>query len=139
MSKKYLISNEGNWYKANLHCHSTFSDGTMTPEQIKEEYLSEIENATTLNDINDIRNKYLSKKGKVSELMAKMKELLKTFPGLDCGTCGAPSCKALAEDIVRGFGHPDDCVFRLRENLHEIDTAEELQKVIPAPFRKKED
>ena len=77
--------------------------------------------------------------GEAMTRMAKMKELLKTFPGLDCGTCGAPSCKALAEDIVRGFGHPDDCVFRLRENLHEIDTAEELQKVIPAPFRKKED
>ncbi len=73
------------------------------------------------------------------ERMGRMKELLKTLPGLDCGTCGAPSCRALAEDIVRGFGHLDDCVFRLRENLHEIDTAEELSKVIPAPFRKKED
>ena len=39
MSKKYLISNEGNWYKANLHCHSTFSDGTMTPEEIKDAYM----------------------------------------------------------------------------------------------------
>lgn len=47
----------------------------MNIEQIKEEYLSEIENATTLNDINDIRNKYLSKKGKVSELMARMKDI----------------------------------------------------------------
>ena len=47
----------------------------MNIEQIKEEYLSEIENATTLNDINDIRNKYLSKKGKVSELMSKMKDI----------------------------------------------------------------
>ncbi|MBR5442199.1 MAG: ferredoxin, partial [Clostridia bacterium] len=71
--------------------------------------------------------------------MAEMKKLLATLPGLDCGTCGAPSCRALAEDIVRGYGHPDDCVFRLRENLHEIDTPEELSRVIPAPFRQKED
>ncbi len=28
---------------------------------------------------------------------------MKEFPGLDCGSCGAPTCRALAEDIVRGF------------------------------------
>lgn len=37
--KKYLISNEGTFYKANLHCHTTFSDGQLTPEQVKEHYL----------------------------------------------------------------------------------------------------
>ena len=36
------------------------------------------------------------------EKMAKMNEIEKTLPGLDCGTCGAPSCRDLAEDIVRG-------------------------------------
>ena len=35
--KKYLLP-ETNSYKANLHCHSTISDGVWTPEQIKEEY-----------------------------------------------------------------------------------------------------
>ena len=38
--RKYLISEEGNFYKANLHCHSTFSDGKKTPEEIKELYKS---------------------------------------------------------------------------------------------------
>ena len=33
-----LLKNNGNWYKANLHCHSTISDGKMTPEQIKQWY-----------------------------------------------------------------------------------------------------
>ena len=36
--KKHLISKEGNFYKANLHCHSTCSDGHKTPEEIKEIY-----------------------------------------------------------------------------------------------------
>ena len=36
--RKYLIPNEGNFYKANLHCHSTVSDGTKTPEELKEIY-----------------------------------------------------------------------------------------------------
>jgi len=35
--KKYLLPNS-NSYKANLHCHSTITDGVWTPEQIKEEY-----------------------------------------------------------------------------------------------------
>ncbi len=36
--KKYLLPQEGNFYKANLHSHSTFSDGRYTPEQAKELY-----------------------------------------------------------------------------------------------------
>ena len=37
--KKYLISDSGNFYKANLHCHSTISDGRLTPEQLKKAYM----------------------------------------------------------------------------------------------------
>jgi histidinol phosphatase-like PHP family hydrolase len=36
--KKYLLPREGHFYKANLHCHSTLSDGRWTPEEIKENY-----------------------------------------------------------------------------------------------------
>lgn len=36
--KKYLLGKEGGFYKANLHCHTTISDGKKTPEQIKEMY-----------------------------------------------------------------------------------------------------
>lgn len=46
--------------------------------------------------------------------------LMKKFPGLDCGSCGAPTCKALAEDIVRGNASENDCVYYLRENLHKL-------------------
>ena len=46
--------------------------------------------------------------------------LVKKFPGLDCGSCGAPTCKALAEDIVRGEASETDCVYYLRENLHRL-------------------
>lgn len=38
--RKYLLPKEGSFYKANLHCHSTISDGKWTPEQIKENYLA---------------------------------------------------------------------------------------------------
>ena len=36
--KKYLLPNGLNWYRANMHCHSTVSDGYYSPEKIKEEY-----------------------------------------------------------------------------------------------------
>ena len=36
---KHLISNEGKFYKAALHCHSTVSDGKLTPEELKNEYM----------------------------------------------------------------------------------------------------
>ena len=37
--KKYLLPKNGNFYKANMHCHTTISDGGLTPEQIKEGYM----------------------------------------------------------------------------------------------------
>lgn len=36
--KKYLLPEKGNFYKANLHCHSVLSDGNYTPEQLKTTY-----------------------------------------------------------------------------------------------------
>lgn len=38
--KKFLLPENGNFYKANLHCHTTVSDGARTPEEIKEVYMS---------------------------------------------------------------------------------------------------
>ena len=39
--KKYLLPKDGNFYKANLHCHTTISDGCLTPEEVKEFYKSQ--------------------------------------------------------------------------------------------------
>ena len=36
--KKYLLPQSGNFYKANLHCHTTVSDGALTPEEVKKVY-----------------------------------------------------------------------------------------------------
>ncbi len=36
--KKILLSEDKNFYKANMHCHSTKSDGEMTVEELKEHY-----------------------------------------------------------------------------------------------------
>lgn len=36
--KKYLLPEKGNFYKANLHTHTTVSDGRRTPEEVKKAY-----------------------------------------------------------------------------------------------------
>ena len=51
--------------------------------------------------------------------MTQVQELCKKFPGLDCGACGAPTCKALAEDIVRGVAEEKDCIHILRKLYKE--------------------
>ena len=38
--KHYLLPKQGNFYKANLHCHSVISDGRKTPEELKEFYMA---------------------------------------------------------------------------------------------------
>lgn len=37
--RKYLLPETGNFYKSNLHCHTTISDGRKTPEEVKELYI----------------------------------------------------------------------------------------------------
>ncbi len=36
--KKYILPENVNWYRANMHCHTTHSDGQMTPAEVKEIY-----------------------------------------------------------------------------------------------------
>ena len=35
-----LLKKNGPWFKANLHCHTTLSDGNMTAAQVKDWYKS---------------------------------------------------------------------------------------------------
>lgn len=39
--RTYLLPEHGNVYKANLHCHTTVSDGKLTPEEVKQAYMAE--------------------------------------------------------------------------------------------------
>lgn len=52
--------------------------------------------------------------------MIQLEEIYDSFPKLDCGSCGSPSCRALAEDIVRGYASETDCIFKLRERLSRL-------------------
>ena len=47
--------------------------------------------------------------------MAQIEQIYKELPHLDCGSCGAPNCHALAEDIVKNDAKAGDCLIQLRE------------------------
>ncbi len=73
----------------------------------------------------------------VTRAMAKVELLEKTvamLPNLDCGSCGSPNCRALAEDIVRGLAFETDCVFKLRERVRDLaaEMKELAEKVPPS-------
>lgn len=53
--------------------------------------------------------------------LMQIEEIYKTLPCLDCGSCGSPSCHAMAEDIVRGFKSEQDCIIKLREKVKEME------------------
>lgn len=59
--------------------------------------------------------------------MDRLEGILESLPGLDCGSCGAPNCRALAEDMVRGLAVETDCVFKMRQRVREL--ASELQSL----------
>ncbi len=50
--------------------------------------------------------------------MAEAEGIYKTLPQIDCGSCGAPNCHALAEDIVKGEANESDCLIKLRDILN---------------------
>ena len=43
--------------------------------------------------------------------------IVRRLPGYDCGSCGSPTCRTFAEDIVRGYCNEMDCIHILKEQL----------------------
>ncbi len=53
-------------------------------------------------------------------LMQQADEVFDRLPNLDCGSCGAPSCRALAGDVALGDAQETDCIFLMRQQIQEI-------------------
>ena len=52
-------------------------------------------------------------------MMADIQKFKSTLPGIDCGSCGAPTCRAFAEDVIKKTACPEDC--RLRDVWNSKD------------------
>lgn len=53
-------------------------------------------------------------------MMSDIESIVVNLPKIDCGSCGAPTCMAFAEDIVKGEADVDDCTIIMREMFHEF-------------------
>ena len=42
-------------------------------------------------------------------MMTDIQNFKDSLPGIDCGACGAPTCRAFAEDVVKKTASPDGC------------------------------
>jgi iron only hydrogenase large subunit-like protein len=78
--------------------------------------------------------------GAAMKKMMEIETLAEGMPGLDCGSCGAPSCHAFSEDVVRGMAEKGDCIFVLRERINKlVNELSALEDYVPPPFRKAEE
>ena len=67
---------------------------------------------------------------KAMQKMRKVEDLLKVLPGIDCGACGSPTCRALAEDIVQERAGISWCIFlqevQLKNGKLTLDEADRI-------------
>lgn len=77
--------------------------------------------------------------GTAMKMMQRIDALTREMPGLDCGSCGAPTCRAFSEDVVRGLASRGDCIFTRREQVQRlVEELSSLENYLPPPFRKPE-
>lgn len=62
-------------------------------------------------------------------MMADIQKFKSTLPGIDCGSCGAPTCRAFAEDVVKKTACPEDC------HLKDIWTARSKESEVSGDDR----
>ncbi len=60
--------------------------------------------------INDSYNKDNLSLAEAIERMESIEAIAAILPGLDCGSCGSPTCRAYAEDVYNGHADLDGCV-----------------------------
>ena len=52
--------------------------------------------------------------------LQRMNEIIAELPGYDCGSCGSPTCRAFAEDIVLGYASEMECIHKLKDKLRNM-------------------
>ncbi|MBE7092181.1 MAG: 4Fe-4S dicluster domain-containing protein [Clostridiales bacterium] len=45
-------------------------------------------------------------------MMADIQRFKESLPGIDCGSCGAPTCRAFAEDVIKKTACAEDCLIK---------------------------
>lgn len=98
----------------------------LTPKEIFENYnqgkysISKLLQPRSFNKLDDDMRKAISK-------LDKLEKIENNLPGLNCTACGAPSCRALAEDIVNNSAQRQDCIIILKKQIKNL--AQEIIKL----------
>ena len=71
-------------------------------------------------------------------MMREIEEIRETLPGIDCGSCGAPTCMSFAEDIVKGETTADECTVNMRMLFHRYLEEHREASRKPAPTEKED-
>lgn len=58
--------------------------------------------------------------GESLRMMSEIQKFREDLPGIDCGACGAPNCRAFAEDVIRGRAEKDGCMLMKKKQLEEL-------------------
>ena len=68
------------------------------------------------NDVMQLEGTFMERMRKAQEI----ERVARSLPGLDCGSCGSPNCRALASDIVHGFANEMNCIHKLNARIQEM-------------------
>ncbi len=66
--------------------------------------------------------------GQSMRMMAEIQQLRQTLPGIDCGACGSPTCRAFAEDVVRGRAADGRCCVVLQQQKQQNTYADSMKE-----------
>lgn len=53
------------------------------------------------------------------KMMSRIEDIYERLPQIDCGCCGAPTCMAFAEDVVKNATTLDECTVIMRRLFHK--------------------
>ncbi len=58
--------------------------------------------------------------GEAMDKMAKIERIYARLPDHDCGSCGSPTCRSFAEDVVKGEVTEDECIVNMRALIEDL-------------------
>jgi iron only hydrogenase large subunit-like protein len=113
---------------------------TKTPYYQEEEMLDFYQQGRFISDKPILPRPVMMLDEEISKALDKVERLdriTNQLPGLDCGACGAPNCRALAEDIIRGSAVDADCIIKLKKKGQLINegiklTLQDIKELLDA-------
>ncbi len=106
--RRYLPVSQNRLSRDGTHGEDYVPDDLLFPDQLRYQPVSRIDEDMAA----------------ALQKMQLIEQLTESLPALDCGSCGAPTCRAFAEDVVLGERSMDECIVHMRERMKELSEKE---------------